>query len=205
MTAAEDTPGPITYYPPVLVACRIKDTTAIWLVETDPDVTRGDFSGAWLLTPDGIQGFAADAEWIEGRDDPAAMARLLFAHPVFLTEESEGDVGYEGMASDLKIIDKTATEQAARDALDRAREEFASANPGKKQPAWGTIRDISPVAGRSPEDLDDDAKRAVTSVLDFARGVRMWARDWTAFDKVRARRLGSEPSEVRLVPLRLEA
>ena len=83
----EDTPGPITYYPPVLVACRVGETTAIWQVETDPELTRGDFSGAWLLGPDGVKGFAGEAEWIEDREDPAAMARLLLVHPVFLTED----------------------------------------------------------------------------------------------------------------------
>ena len=48
----------------------------------------------------------------------------------------------------------------------------------------------------------------MTSVLAMARGVRMWARDWTAFDKVRAKRLAgrtdSGSEKVRFVPLRFE-
>lgn len=199
MTDAK-TPAPITYYDPVLVACRIGNTTAIWQVETDPAVRLGDFSGAWLINEQGIQGFAADADWIEDRKDPQAMAKLLLAGPVFITNESQGEVDF-GAGGVVKTIDQQRTQQAAQDAIAAARAEFAAANEGKNQPAWGEIRDIVPVDGRAPEGLDEDATLAVTSVLAHARGVRAWVRDWVAFDKVRARRLGSLPAEVRPVPI----
>ncbi|MDK8791885.1 hypothetical protein [Corynebacterium sp. MSK039] len=200
----EDTPGPITYYPPVLVACRVGETTAIWQVETDPELTRGDFSGAWLLGPDGVQGFAAEAEWIEGREDPAAMARLLLVHPVFLTEDSEGDITYGGLAeSELHLVDVAASQEAAEAAVAAAKAEFEEAN-GKKSTGWGEVRPIEPVEGHSPQGLDADAEKAVTSVLALARGVRTWNRDWAAFEAVRKRRLKNEPDQPRWVPIRLQ-
>ena len=199
----EDTPGPITYYPPVLVACRVGETTAIWQVETDPELTRGDFSGAWLLGPDGVQGFAGEAEWIEGRDDPAAVARLLLVHPVFLTEDSEGDITYGGLAeSELHLVDVAASQEAAEAAVAAAKAEFEEAN-GKKSTGWGEVRPIEPVEGHSPQGLDADAEKAVTSVLALARGVRTWNRDWAAFEAVRKRRLKNEPDQPRWVPIRL--
>lgn len=200
----EDTPGPITYYPPVLVACRVGDTTAIWQVETDPDLTRGDFSGAWLLTPDGVKGFAEDAEWIEGRKDPAAMARLLLVHPVFVTEDSEGDITYGGLEDgELHLVDVPASQEAAEAAVEAAKAEFEEAN-GKKSTGWGEVRPIEAVEGHPPQGLDEDAEKAVTSVLALARGVRTWNRDWAAFEAVRKRRLKNDPAEPRWVPIRLQ-
>lgn len=199
----EDTPGPITYYPPVLVACRVGETTAIWQVETDPELTRGDFSGAWLLGPDGVQGFAGEAEWIEGRDDPAAVARLLLVHPVFLTEDSEGDITYGGLAEgELHLVDVAASQEAAEAAVEQAKAEFEESN-GKKSTGWGEVRPIEPVEGHPPQGLDADAEKAVTSVLALARGVRTWNRDWAAFEAVRKRRLKNEPDQPRWVPIRL--
>lgn len=236
--------GLITYYPPVLVVCRVNDTTAIWQVETDPNVTAGDFSGAWLVTAEGIKGFAAGAEWIENRDDPAAMAELLLANPVIITEESEGDVTYGGAADAVgsasggaesgasaaesgagvgpRMVDLAATHEAGQAAIAEAKARFESESPGKRQPAWGTIRSIEPIRPQAHGDGDsegqatnglrdvygEDADKAVTSVLAMARGVRMWARDWTAFDKIRAKRLAgrmeSGSEKVRFVPLRFD-
>lgn len=202
----EDTPGPITYYPPVLVACRVGETTAIWQVETDPELTRGDFSGAWLLGPDGVQGFAGEAEWIEGSKDPAAMARLLLVHPVFLTEDSEGDISYGGLAEgELHLVDVAASQEAAEAAVASAKAEFEEANGGKRSTGWGEIRPIETVAGHPPQGLDGDAEKAVTSVLALARGVRTWNRDWAAFEAVRKRRLKNEPDQPRWVPIRLQS
>ena len=200
----EDTPGPITYYPPVLVACRVGETTAIWQVETDPELTRGDFSGAWLLGPDGVKGFSGEAEWVEGREDPAAMARLLLVHPVFLTEDSAGDISYGGLGEgELHLVDVAASQEAAEAAVATAKAAFEEAN-GKKSTGWGEVRPIEPVTGHPPQGLDADAEKAVTSVLALARGVRTWNRDWAAFEAVRKRRLKNEPDEPRWVPIRLQ-
>lgn len=201
----EDTPGPITYYPPVLVACRVGETTAIWQVETDPELTRGDFSGAWLLRPDGVKGFAGEAEWIEDREDPAAMARLLLVHPVFLTEDSQGDISYGGLAEgELHLVDVAASQKAAEAAVAAAKAEFEEANGGKRSTGWGEVRPIEPVEGHPPQGLDEEAEKAVTSVLALARGVRTWNRDWAAFEAVRKRRLKNEPDQRRWVPIRLQ-
>src|SRR5699024_11176220 len=127
----EDTPGPITYYPPVLVACRVGETTAIWQVETDPELTRGDFSGAWLLGPDGVKGFAGEAESVEGREDPAALVRLLLVRPVVRTEESAGDTSYGGLTEgELRRVDVSASQAAAEAGGAAAKAEFEEANWG---------------------------------------------------------------------------
>lgn len=73
----------------MIVAC-VENTFAIWQVETDPEVTVGDFSGAWIVDEGGVRGFAEQAQWLEERHDQAAMLRLLLRYPVVcVNEQSE--------------------------------------------------------------------------------------------------------------------
>lgn len=222
-------------------------TVAVWQVETDPTVTRGDFSGAWIVTKDGVQGFAATADWIDERHDQAEVLATLLRYPVLPAEgttaeqirELVGDAaihitsstapaeghptsgknaanpGTESTAPaegdptpaakpTLHIIDKAATEDAARAAIDQAKDDFARLQSGKKQPAWGQIDNMIPVPGHSPEGHNKAATSAIDAALASARGLRTWLRAWQAFDKTRARRLGqvdSSHSEQRPAPL----
>ncbi|RAV31269.1 N-acetylglucosamine-6-phosphate deacetylase [Corynebacterium heidelbergense] len=203
-------------FDPVLVIARRGDVTAVWQVETDPNITRGDFSGAWLLTPEGVSGFAATAEWLPERTDPAAVLRSLVHWPVLLADEvpvadsSDTPANLDAtpipeIPQDLRI-DLPATYAAVAEARETARRDFANANPGKRQPAWPEIAEISRVSGHAPKDLEGPALDAVTAVMDVARGLRIWLREWAAFEKVRARRLpdaqGTSPGELAKAPLR---
>lgn len=180
-------------------------TVAVWQVETDPTVTRGDFSGAWIVTKDGVQGFAATADWIDERHDQAEVLATLLRYPVLPAEGTTAEQIRElvGDAA-IHIIDKTATEDAARAAIDQAKDDFARLQSGKKQPAWGQIDNMIPVPGHSPEGHNKAATSAIDAALASARGLRTWLRAWQAFDKTRARRLGqvdSSHSEQRPAPL----
>lgn len=228
-------------YPPILVlACRGR-ATAVWQVETDPDMTRGDFSGAWLLDDSGVTGFAASAEWIPQRGDQEAMVGLLLAHPVVLADDVLGsDAAASDAASSAAVssdaaagdaaggqnaedsrrgaalipaglrVNIEATEAAVAEALDAAREDFAASNPGKKQPAWPAVTPIRPVSAPGPAGLEGeenaDARAAVVAAMNAARGLRVWLREWSAWEKVRHRRLGpvdaSSPSTLQAAPLR---
>ena len=109
-------------------------TFAIWQVETDPDVQLGDFSGAWLIDGAGIHGFAANADWIEGTDDRAAMLAALLRYPVLFVGDA---AAAELLPSDVALIDVAATEAGLEDALASAKQHFSAEFPDKKQPAWG--------------------------------------------------------------------
>lgn len=215
-------------------------TVAVWQVETDPTVTRGDFSGAWIVTKDGVQGYAATADWIDERHDQAEVLATLLRYPVLPAEgttaeqirelvgdaaihitssttpangastpaKSPANPGTESTAPAAKptlhIIDKAATEDAARAAIDQAKDDFARLQSGKKQPAWGQIDNMIPVPGHSPEGHNKAATSAIDAALASARGLRTWLRAWQAFDKTRARRLAqvdSSHSEQRPAPL----
>ena len=213
-------------------------TAAVWQVETDPEVARGDFSGAWLVTETGIQGFAAGAEWIDERHTPAEVLRTLLRYPVLPAEgttaeqilqimsaasstDSESapepaDPSVSTPASEPAsapaepsppqpvILDRATIEGNARAAIDRAKEDFARLQSGKKQPAWGQIDNIQPVPGRVPEGHDPATAAVIASALSTARGLRIWLDQWQSFDKTRARRLGpvdSSHSELRPAPL----
>lgn len=221
-------------------------TAAVWQVETDPEVARGDFSGAWLVTETGIQGFAAGAEWIDERHTPAEVLRTLLRYPVLPAEgttaeqilrimraasptDSEpasepanpsvstpaSEPASEPVSEPASapadpsppqpvILDQGTIEGNARAAIDRAKEDFARLQPGKKQPAWGQIDNIQPVPGRVPEGHDPATAAVIASALSTARGLRIWLDQWQSFDKTRARRLGSvdsSHSELRPAPL----
>ncbi|WP_459610541.1 hypothetical protein [Corynebacterium urogenitale] len=213
-------------------------TAAVWQVETDPEVARGDFSGAWLVTETGIQGFAAGAEWIDERHTPAEVLRTLLRYPVLPAEGTTAEQIVQIMSAASStdsesapepadpsvstpaskpapgpaepsppqpvILDQATIEGNARAAIDRAKEDFARLQSGKKQPAWGQIDNIQPVPGRVPEGHDPAAAAVIASALSTARGLRIWLDQWQSFDKTRARRLGpvdSSHSELRPAPL----
>lgn len=197
-------------------------TAAVWQVETDPEVARGDFSGAWLVTETGIQGFAAGAEWIDERHTPAEVLRTLLRYPVLPAEGTTAEqilrIMRAASPTDSEpasapadpsppqpvILDQGTIEGNARAAIDRAKEDFARLQPGKKQPAWGQIDNIQPVPGRVPEGHDPATAAVIASALSTARGLRIWLDQWQSFDKTRARRLGSvdsSHSELRPAPL----
>ena len=184
-------------------------TFAIWQVETDPDVQLGDFSGAWLIDGAGIHGFAANADWIEGTDDRAAMLAALLRYPVLFVGDA---AAAELLPSDVALIDVAATEAGLNDALASAKQHFSSEFPDKKQPAWGSFRPLAEFreaeagiagAGASAgEGADgagagaDDAERAaVASALKEAAALRGWIAQYNAFDKLRVRRIGAVNSD----------
>ncbi|MGJ4076797.1 hypothetical protein ACN4BX_06990 [Corynebacterium macclintockiae] len=191
-------------------------TFAIWQVETDPDVQLGDFSGAWLIGGAGIHGFAANADWIEGTDDRAAMLAALLRYPVLFVGDA---AAAELLPSDVALIDVAATEAGLEDALASAKQHFSSEFPDKKQPAWGSFRPLAEfreaeagIAGAGASagdgasagegadgagaDGEDDAERAaVASALKEAAALRGWIAQYNAFDKLRVRRIGAVNSE----------
>ncbi|WP_312977496.1 N-acetylglucosamine-6-phosphate deacetylase [Corynebacterium sp.] len=177
--------------PPVMVAATVGDVTAVWQVEVDARVLLGDFSGAWLIDSDGVHGFAADADWIDGRDDREAVLSLILGRPVIVS----GEVA--GLPDGVQVVDLEATVENARAAVERNREDFAEANPGKQQPPWGEI-EFEEQDGLPPQGLDGDAAEAVMRCMSTARGVRRLAQGWNAVEKLRVQRLGGE---LRALPL----
>lgn len=177
--------------PPVMVAATVGDVTAVWQVEVDARVLLGDFSGAWLVDSDGVRGFAADADWIDGRDDRETVLSLILGRPVIVS----GEVA--GLPDGVQVVDLEATVENARAAVERNREDFAEANPGKQQPSWGEI-EFEEQDGLPPQGLDGDAAEAVIRCMSTARGVRRLAQGWNAVEKLRVQRLGGE---LRALPL----
>lgn len=195
-------------------------TFAIWQVETDPDVQLGDFSGAWLIDGAGIHGFAANADWIEGTDDRAAMLVALLRYPVLFVGDA---AAAEALPREVALIDVAATEAGLEDALASAKQHFSSEFPDKKQPAWGSFRPLAEFreaeagiagAGASAGDGADDAaadgegadgagvdgaddaeRAAVASALKEAAALRGWISQYNAFDKLRVRRIGAVNSD----------
>lgn len=201
--------------PPVLVAATVGEVTAVWQVEVDARVLLGDFSGAWLVDADGIRGFAADADWIDGRHSRDDMLTLLLARPVVVAgQDGEPLRGPDAAASfgldadataALRTVDVTATVAQAAAAVRENREAFAAANPGKRQPAWGAAwgdGGFVPVAGRAPQELSGDAAEAVIRAMAAARGLRGLVQSWNALDKLRVQRLGEgHGGPLRALPL----
>jgi hypothetical protein len=179
--------------PPVMVAATVGDVTAVWQVEVDARVLLGDFSGAWLVDQDGVHGFAADADWIDERGDRDAVLSLILGRPVVVSGDGEG----ARMPDGAQVVDLVATVENARAAVERNKEDFASANPGKRQPSWGEI-EFEEQDGLPPQGLDGDAAEAVTRCMATARGVRRLAQSWNAVEKLRVQRLGGE---LRALPL----
>lgn len=198
---------------------------AIWQVETDPAVQRGDFSGAWVVTPQGITGFAAEAEWIEDRHDPEAMIRTLLRYPVLLAPGTPRAPFEKLLGGDVLLIDVDATTAATHNEFQQAREIFAKEAPGKRQPAWGEVPELSEFFSDEGNTGDEDSAAdegdaanaedsrgddlavdpAVRQALATARNLREWLIQWNTFDKLRARRLGqTNPlhSEPKGAPLR---
>ncbi|MGN0097108.1 MAG: N-acetylglucosamine-6-phosphate deacetylase [Corynebacterium sp.] len=177
--------------PPVMVAATVGDVTAVWQVEVDARVLLGDFSGAWLVDSDGVHGFAADADWIDGRDDRETVLSLILGRPVIVSGEGAG------LPDGVQVVDLRATVENARAAVERNREDFAEVNPGKQQPPWGEI-EFEEQDGLPPQGLDGDAAEAVIRCMSTARGVRRLAQGWNAVEKLRVQRLGGE---LRALPL----
>ena len=201
--------------PPVLVAATVGEVTAVWQVEVDARVLLGDFSGAWLVDADGVRGFAADADWIDGRASRTDMLTLLLARPVIVAGEggepvSGADAAVSfGLDADataaLRTVDVPATVAQAAAAVEDNRAAFADTNPGKRQPAWsGAWGDggFLPAPGRAPQELSGDAAEAVLRAMAAARGLRGLAQAWNALDKLRVQRLGEgHGGPLRALPL----
>ena len=183
-----------------------KATVAIWQVETDPAVQRGDLSGAWVITPEGISGFAADAEWIEDRQNPTAMIRTLLRYPVLLAPGTPRQPFEELLGKEVLVIDSDATTAATQEEFEQAKKVFAKEFPGKRQPAWGEAPELTRFmegvgegsAGaeasqtQAPKSQAENSELhpAVRHALTTARSLREWLAEWNAFDKLRVRRLG---------------
>lgn len=199
-TATDTAPQPVRYDPIMVVAAAggaDDPTFAIWQVETDPDVQLGDFSGAWLIDGAGIHGFAAEADWIEGTDDRGAMLAALLRYPVlFVGPEAAAKV----LPQEVALVDVEATEAALNDALASAKQHFSDEFPGKKQPAWGSLRPLEEFRGAEAGDAGGDgageAERvAVAAALQEAAALRGWIAQYNAFDKLRVRRIGAVSSD----------
>ncbi|MDH2456818.1 N-acetylglucosamine-6-phosphate deacetylase [Corynebacterium bovis] len=180
-------------FDPVLVAAGRGSTVAVWQVETDPRVLLGDFSGAWLVTADGVTGFAAGAEWIPERGDHDAVLRLLLARPVLVVGEPDlpADLG-------VPLVDAEATVGNLHRDLERTRETIRAGGSGTRQPAWETL-ELTPLSGRAPDGLDEDATAAVVEAMAWARGIRGLVRAWNQNEKLRVRRLGGDARPLPLV------
>lgn len=199
-TVTDTAPQPVRYDPIMVVAAAGEaddPTFAIWQVETDPDVQLGDFSGAWLIDGAGIHGFAAEADWIEGTDDRGAMLAALLRYPVlFVGPEAAAKV----LPQEVALVDVEATEAALNDALASAKQHFSDEFPGKKQPAWGSLRPLEEFRGAEAGDAGGDgageAERvAVAAALQEAAAMRGWIAQYNAFDKLRVRRIGAVSSD----------
>lgn len=199
-TVTDTAPQPVRYDPIMVVAAAggaDDPTFAIWQVETDPDVQLGDFSGAWLIDGAGIHGFAAEADWIEGTDDRGAMLAALLRYPVlFAGPEAAAKV----LPQEVALVDVEATEAALNDALASAKQHFSDEFPGKKQPAWGSLRPLEEFrgaeAGGSGGDGAGEVERlAVAAALQEAAALRGWIAQYNAFDKLRVRRIGTVSSD----------
>ena len=199
-TVTDTAPQPVRYDPIMVVAAAggaDDPTFAIWQVETDPDVQLGDFSGAWLIDGAGIHGFAAEADWIEGTDDRGAMLAALLRYPVlFAGPEAAAKV----LPQEVALVDVEATEAALNDALASAKQHFSDEFPGKKQPAWGSLRPLEEFrgaeAGGSGGDGAGEVERlAVAAALQEAAAMRGWIAQYNAFDKLRVRRIGAVSSD----------
>lgn len=178
-----------------MVAATVGDVTAVWQVEVDARILLGDFSGAWLVDGDGIRGFAADAEWIDGREDRDTVLSLLLRHPVVVGGAESAD-----LPATVQQVDLQATVDRACAAVEQNREDFAEANPGKRQPAWAEIV-YEEQDGLPPQGLDGDDAEAVMQCMTTARGVRSLVRSWNAVEKLRVQRLGGELRALPLVPV----
>lgn len=184
-----------------MVAATVGAVTAVWQVEVDARVLLGDFSGAWLIDDDGVRGFAADADWIEGRDDRDTVLSLLLRHPVVCAGGDSGaDSDAAALPASAQIVDLDATVGQARTEAERNREDFAEAKPGKQQPAWPEIVHEQR-QGLPPQGLEGDAAEAVVRCMTAARGVRSLVQSWNALEKLRVQRLGGE---LRALPVALE-
>lgn len=205
-TATDTAPQPVRYDPIMVVATAGEaddPTFAIWQVETDPDVQLGDFSGAWLIDGAGIHGFAAEADWIEGTDDRGAMLAALLRYPVlFVGPEAAAKV----LPQEVALVDVEATEAALNDALASAKQHFSDEFPGKKQPAWGSLRPLEEFRGAEAGDAGGDGaggtsgageveRLAVAAALQGAAALRGWIAQYNAFDKLRVRRIGAVSSD----------
>ena len=170
-------------------------TFAIWQVETDPGVQLGDFSGAWLIDGAGIHGFAAEADWIEGTDDRGAMLSALLRYPVlFVGPEAAAKV----LPQEVALVDVEATEAALNDALASAKQHFSDEFPGKKQPAWGSLRPLEEFRGAEAggtSGAGEVERVAVAAALQEAAALRGWIAQYNAFDKLRVRRIGAVSSD----------
>lgn len=175
--------------PPLLVVATVGASTAVWQVEVDARVLLGDFSGAWLIDDGGVHGFAAEAEWIGERHDRDGVLSLLLSRPVVVAGADGGQDA--ALPEGTRIVDPDATLDNARAELERSREAFAAAKPGKRQPSWGEIT-YEPQPGPAPQGLDGDAAQAVVTCMAAARGLRWLVRDWNAAEKLRVQRLGGE-------------
>lgn len=133
-------------------------TVAIWQVETDPAVQRGDFSGAWVVTPEGITGFAAEAEWIEDRQDPEAMIRTLLRYPVLLAPGTPRAPFEKLLGKGVLLIDPDATTAATHEEFAQARELFAEQAPGKRQPAWDEVPELGEFLAKVSSGVETEAR-----------------------------------------------
>lgn len=192
---ADTAPQPVRYDPIMVVAAAGEaddPTFAIWQVETDPDVQLGDFSGAWLIDGAGIHGFAAEADWIEGTDDRGTMLSALLRYPVlFVGPEAAAKV----LPQEVALVDVEATEAALNDALASAKQHFSDEFPGKKQPAWGSLRPLEEFRGAEAGGAGEAERVAVAAALQEAAALRGWIAQYNAFDKLRVRRIGAVSSD----------
>lgn len=195
--------------PIFVLAAAPGDEYAIWQVETDNE--PGDLTGAWLVTPEGVEGYAKDLVKAGVGVDPGEPGesglvkhalRTILRFPTLVAGDpaagtatrEAGEVEVELRELGVEIIDWPATETAADAALAEARETFAE-QIGGRQPAWGMLKSLSDLHTQLPQPL---ANPAAEQALTAARALQEWLRAWHEFDKLRARRLHSEVTGVPL-------
>ncbi len=145
-------------YDPLLILAAQRTeagvVAAIWQVETDPDAALGALSGAWIVDPSGIRGFAAQAEWLEGREDRRTMLATLLRFPVLAIDAEAAALAKDVVDSqELHVpvleaadLDRAAAEERQVTIADEAQllsERTAADGKKRKASAWPALGNLA--------------------------------------------------------------
>lgn len=199
---------------PLLLVARRGEYTAVWQVERDPRVSIGNFSGAWLLSSQGILGFASTAEWIP--QDPQLLMKTLLRYPTVVlghdlteTEDEFLDIQELGLKEGIRLLsveDIVQTVLSAQKDTEAEVAEFLAASSGStnRTPSWEKLTwEPIRLASQDHSSIEPDAQDAVDEALAWARGLRVFIKAWNDNEKIRKEKLRRlyPDAEVRPLPL----